>query len=129
MFSRSPTGGLRLKVHGDCHECVAESPTLSKGRVANGNQVKAHELVRFVALRSNWFYFLSEYVATYATTTSVFTGTTFEEAVRLTTIFSHRFCTNVVNGRKGQGGIEILPEASTVTTITICGSYRNCYYG
>ena len=83
MFSRSSTGGLRLKLHGDCYECAAESPTLSTSRVGNRSEAKAHELVRFVVLRSNWFYLLSKYVRTCATTTSLFAGTTFGGAVGL----------------------------------------------
>jgi len=95
LLSCSSTGALRLKLHGDCHECVAECTTLSTSRVHNDSQTKTRELVHFVALRSNWFYVIFEYITTYATTTSVFRGTTFGEAVALTTIFSHRLCTNV----------------------------------
>jgi len=102
LFSHSSTGGLQLKLHGDCYECAAVSLTLSRSRVGNRSEVKAHELVRFVVLRSNWFYLLSKYVRTCATTTSPFAGTTFGGAVGLTTIFCHRFCTNVVNGRREQ---------------------------
>jgi len=95
LLSCSSTGALRLKLNGYCHECVAECATLSTSRVRNDSQTKTRELVHFVALRSNWFYFVFEYITTYATTTSVFIGTTFGEAVGLTTIFSHQLCTNV----------------------------------
>ena len=45
----------------------------------------------------------------------------------VTPIFSHRFCTNVVNGPGGQWGRlkSPPPVASTLTMITICGSYRS----
>ena len=111
--------------------CSFTSCTPSRSRARTDSQTKTRELVHFVALQSNWFYFIFEYITTYATTTSVFRGTTFGEAVALTTIFSHRLCTNVswIAAKDRGGAIEILPKAWTVTTITICESYRNCYYG